>query len=240
MVLLYLLLSYVACIAIDGVRRVFERRRDPLPPRRMTNATLIAFAVMQLTFVAVLLVGFFTRAWTPATLGISDERPVIEQVLAGEIAFLAVIIAWGAAVFAAGKLGSARKHASRANLGIWPRGRAQKWAAGLLIMAMNPFTEELAMRGVLIHHWALDLGSPAWPIATGFVLNALLHLYQGWRLQLWHALYFVVAVTLLYSPWGLGAAIVAHVLGDVVPIVTLRRNLSLTRKRARKARANAA
>jgi membrane protease YdiL (CAAX protease family) len=86
------------------------------------------------------------------------------------------------------------------------------------------------MRGILIHQWGEMIGSPVLPVVIGFLLNAALHLYQGWRSQLWHAMFFGAAVYLLYSPWGLAAAMVAHVLGDVLPIVVLRRQLKLIRR----------
>jgi hypothetical protein len=92
----------------------------------------------------------------------------------------------------------------------------------------------------LIHQWALFFGSAAIPIVVGFVLNSLLHWYQGWRMQLWHAMYFAIAVGLLYSQWGLVAAITAHVFGDVMPFVGLRRNLLRARAERRAARATLA
>ncbi len=122
-------------------------------------------------------------------------------------------------------LGRMRLVAIRGNLRVWPRDRAGKQFAMLFIMVFNPFTEELVMRGILIHQWGLMLGSPAIPIAIGLLLNGALHWYQGWRMQLWHAMFFCIAVILLYSPWGLAAAITAHVFGDVMPFVRLRRQL---------------
>jgi hypothetical protein len=53
-------------------------------------------------------------------------------------------------------------------------------------------------------------------------------------------MYFAVAVWLLYSPWGLPAAMAAHVLGDVLPILLLRRNLKSAQKARRRALRKAA
>jgi hypothetical protein len=69
------------------------------------------------------------------------------------------------------------------------------------------------------------------------VLNSLLHWYQGWRMQLWHVLFFALAVSLLYSPWGILAAITAHVFGDLAPVISLRRQLLRVRAEQRRARA---
>jgi membrane protease YdiL (CAAX protease family) len=129
-----------------------------------------------------------------------------------------------------------RLAAARGNLSVWPRRRSHKIFAAVFIMGFNPFTEELVMRGILIHQWGLLLGSAVIPVIVGLVLNALLHGYQGWRMQPWHAMYFATSVALLYSPWGLIAAVTAHVLGDVLPFVHLRRNLQRARAAARTAR----
>ncbi len=83
-----------------------------------------------------------------------------------------------------------RLAAVRGNLRVWPRQRSLKIVATIFFVVFNPFTEELVMRGILIHQWGLLLGSPAVPIVVGLVLNSLLHWYQGWRMQLWHALFF--------------------------------------------------
>jgi hypothetical protein len=210
-------------------------RRQPVP-HRLSNASLRRFGTRQVLFVVVLCVGFLSHGLSAASLGIPARIRWYETILAGELGFLAVLLANLLLLVAARRLGPMRLAAARGNLRIWPRGRVAKWFAALFIMGFNPFVEELVMRGVLIHHWGMELGSPGLPIVVGFVLNGALHWYQGWRMQAWHAMYFTVAVWLLYSPWGLPAAIVAHVLGDVLPILLLKRNLRAAHAARRRAR----
>ena len=233
-VLLFFLLYNVA-LAV----RVCLRRRQPLP-NRLTNAQLRSFGGRQLLFTVVLFATFQSGAWTGASVGIPPQIRWPETILAGELGFLAVLIGNLLLLLALRRLGPMRLVAARGNLRIWPRGRVAKWFAALFIMVFNPFVEELVMRGILIHHWGLMLGSPLLPIAVGFLLNGALHWYQGWRMQTWHAMYFAVAVWLLYSPWGLPAAMAAHVLGDVLPILLLRRNLKSAHNARRRALRRAA
>jgi membrane protease YdiL (CAAX protease family) len=162
-------------------------------------------------------------------VGIPESGHVLEGILAGEVAFLVLVLVYGLALRAFGVFAVMRTAANRGNLRAWPRGRRDKWISTLCFMVLNPFNEELVMRGILIHQWGLLLGSPILPIALGFALNATMHGYQGARLQAWHALFFATAVYLLYSPWGLTAAITAHVLGDVFPFLYLRHNLRRAR-----------
>jgi hypothetical protein len=203
----------------------------------MTGEQVYTFGARQLMLVGVLAFGYANGAWTTESVGIRSPQLWMESILAGELAFLGLMVAHHLLLLATGQMLTMRLAAARGNLYAWPRRRSHKIVAGIFIMAFNPFTEELVMRGILIHQWGLLMGSAAIPIVVGFVLNSLLHWYQGWRMQLWHALYFGVAVGLLYSKWGLLAAITAHVFGDVVPFLVLRRNLLRARAAQRAARA---
>ncbi|HEX6397096.1 MAG TPA: CPBP family intramembrane glutamic endopeptidase [Steroidobacteraceae bacterium] len=175
-------------------------------------------------------------AWTPESVGWRRETPLIESFLAGEIAYLLVLLVNLLILRVAGRYRSMRLAAVRGNLRIVPRGKVARWLAAIFIMVFNPFTEEIVMRGILIHQWGLLLGSPVIPIAVGLLLNGALHWYQGWRMQMWHALFFCAVVTLLYSPWGLAGAITAHLFGDVFPLLFLRRQLRGAHKARRLAR----
>ena len=228
-------LAYVGMLAVTQALAHWKRARDPsVPrlPRRLTHRHLARFAGRQLLFVAVLAFAWSRGEWSLESVGIPRSIRWLETILAGEIGFLAVILANLLVLWLARALPAMRLVAARGNLRVWPRGRAAKIVAAVFIMGFNPFVEELVMRGVLIHQWGAMLGSPAIPIGVGFFLNAALHWYQGWRMQLWHAQFFAVAVLLLYSPWGLPAAMVAHVFGDVLPLMLLGRSL----KRAHAAR----
>lgn len=239
MSLVWFFLLYNLALVREVVVRHWRQARDPSTPampRRLSHGQLARFGARQLLFVVVLIVGFALGAWTPESVGIPERIHWPETVLAGEIGFLAALLGNLLLMAALRRVGTMRLVAVRGNLRIWPRGVAAKWVAALFIMVFNPFVEEIVMRGVLIHHWGAILGSPILPIVLGFLLNGALHWYQGWRMQAWHAMYFGIAVALLYSPWGLPAAIAAHVLGDVLPIVLLKRNLKAAHKARQRAR----
>lgn len=235
-------LAYSSALAAMICRRLWKRAHDPATPpapRRLTRAQLFEFGGRQLLFVAVLGLAWIYGGWTRDSVGIPADIRWADTILAGEIGFLAVLLVNLAALWLTRQLAPMRHVAARGNLRLWPRGRGAKWLAALFIMGFNPFVEELVMRGVLIHQWGVILGSPVVPIIVGFLLNALLHIYQGWRMQMWHGLFFTVAVTLLYSPWGLPAAMVAHVFGDVLPLMTLRNQLRYVRRKRQRERRQA-
>lgn len=227
MALVVFLLTYNCLLVAGYVQYRWTRRQPGAPPlpKRMTNAELASFGIRQLALAGLLTYTFFRGTWTFESVGIRQDTSWLESILVGEVAFFLLIGINLAILWMTRTVGRMRLAAIRGNLRAWPRGRVAKGFARLFIMGFNPFTEELVMRGILIHQWGLLLGSPAIPIAIGLVLNGALHWYQGWRMQLWHAMFFCIVVTLLYSPWGLAAAITAHVFGDVMPFLHLRRQL---------------
>lgn len=243
MALVVFFLAFNAILVASYLHLHWTRGRtpgSPVLPRRLSAAHLYSFGTRQLLLAAMLAFTFWRGDWTLASVGVSSKTHWLDSILAGEIGFLVLMLVYTLLVWLVRLMPLMRMAAVRGNLRLWPRKRAHKVLACLFIMVFNPFTEELVMRGILIHQWGLILGSAAIPIIVGFVLNALLHGYQGWRMQLWHALFFILAVYLLYSPWGLVAAITAHVFGDVMPFVGLRRNLLRARKEQRRARASRA
>ena len=237
LVVFFLIFNCLLIGAYFQYRLQHRKPGAPPLPKRLTGAQVHSFALRQVMLVLVFAFGYANGAWTPASVGIHHPELWLDSILAGEIAFLLLVLVHWLLLKMTGQMQVMRLAAARGNLFAWPRQRSHKIIAGIAIMVFNPFTEEMVMRGILIHQWAQLLGSALVPIAVGFVLNALLHWYQGWRLQLWHAMYFLIAVGLLYSKWGLIAAITAHVFGDVMPFVHLRRNLLRARAAQRAARA---
>jgi len=240
MALVILMLFFNCVLVARFLRARWQYTRDPVShplPRRLPGRAVIAFGLRQLMLVAVLAYSWHLGAWDAASVGVRHPELWLDSILAGEIGFLALIVAYTLLLRLAGRVRTMRVAALRGNLRVWPRRRSFKILAAILFVIFNPFTEELVMRGILIHQWSLLLGSPVIPIVVGLVLNSLLHWYQGWRMQPWHALYFALAVGLLYSPWGLIAAITAHVFGDLAPVISLRRQLRRARAERRQARA---
>jgi hypothetical protein len=236
-----LLVLVLAVIWRDGLAYWRHAQRPPTPaPRRPAPAQVWRIASLQVAAVIALFVLYLRGDWNSASVGFVATNSVLDvlyTILAGEIGFMAVVLSHLAAFALIGRLNVMRQLAARINLALWPRRPRERWVFAVAVMIVNPVTEELILRGVLVYQWGLLLGSPVVPILVAFVLNALLHAYQGWRMQVWHALFFCVAVTLLYSPWGLAAAITAHVFGDVMPFLHMRRNLQKVRAHARVQRA---
>ena len=91
-------LVYMSLLAWQATRRLWRRARDPAAtpaPRRLTNRQLISFGGRQLLFTAVLAIGWTQGAWTAASVGIPGRIDWLDTILAGEIGFLAVILAAG-------------------------------------------------------------------------------------------------------------------------------------------------
>jgi membrane protease YdiL (CAAX protease family) len=107
-------------------------------------------------------------------------------------------------------------------------------------MCVNPFTEELIFRGLLVHQFA-RVGAPLWlAVLVGALVNVANHWYQGRALVRSHLAFYAWSVVLLYSPVGMLGAMGFHFLADIWPSLYQRQMLEEYRaqRRARLASAN--
>ena len=119
--------------------------------------------------------------------------------------------------------------AARRGARMLPREPAGR-AAFCTYVLVNNVSEELLSRGVFVHLVALTTGSLWVGLVSGLALNALVHAYQGLAVVPFHVLHFALAVLLLYSPWGLAAAMACHFALNL-PVLRTRRLLYHVRAR---------
>jgi|SRR5215831_616894 len=153
MSLVALLLAYNCLLVANFVRsRLHYARPGARPrPRRLTRTELVILGIRQVALTLLLWISFEHGSWTLHSVGIRLDRWWGEIIVAGEIGYLAVVLANLAILGLAGKLKTMQLPAVRGNLRAWPRGRVAQGFAALFIMVFNPFVEELVMRGILIH-----------------------------------------------------------------------------------------
>lgn len=120
---------------------------------------------------------------------------------------------------------------------IWPREGIQKPLAVIAVCLLNPFTEEVIYRGVLIYYLGEKSGSIIAAVVIGLTLSLLAHAYQGVWLLPFQLLFHGTAIALLYSPLGIFGCFGLHFAGDLVPVVLLRKSMLEWRERKRSARA---
>lgn len=215
------------------------RKRTPssepvLSPRRMPLSRARIYLIWQIELVVVFALFFLTGRWTLASVGLAKEVEPPLAFLIGAIAYCGIVLVYTALVSAAGMTARQARSALRVNASLWPRTPGARVVAGLAIIGLNPVTEELLMRGILVHQFTGVLGSPVVPILAGLVLNALLHSYQGSKQVIWHAIFYGCSVALLFSPLGLAGCVGFHFLGDALPILSLPQQ-ALRCRRARAA-----
>lgn len=221
-VLLCMLLVLVQITSALWSARKSRRSSEPvLLPRRMPISRARIFLIWQIELVVVFALFFHTGRWTPASVGLAKAVEPFLAFLIGAIAYCAIVLVYTALVSAAGMTARQARSALRVNASLWPRTPGARLVAGLAIIGLNPVTEELLMRGILVHQFSRVLGSPAVPILVGLVLNALLHAYQGPKQVIWHATFYGCSIALLFSPLGLTGCIGFHFLGDALPILSL-------------------
>lgn len=175
----------------------------------------------------------YPEQWTWPTVGLKTVVPIIVSAGAGVVVYGLLIAILTAAVRCSGTEGKFLDNSLRTMAAICPRGAGQKVMAWIAFCLLNPVTEELLFRGVLVYQTSLAIGSAWLPIALGLAVNIGNHWYQGWRPLLLHVPFYFIAVALLFSPLGLAGAIGFHFAGDIVPMSLTRRQLRQFRARHR-------
>lgn len=92
-----------------------------------------------------------------------------------------------------------------------PRGKLAQMMSYFDTIVFHPVYEEIIFRGFFVYYVGHLLSSPLAGAGIGLVLCVWLHLYQGGKRILPVAFFFLSTVLLLYSSFGLLAAIAFHV-----------------------------
>lgn len=188
----------------------------PRPPAGMARQVLGS----QLALLVVLVLGFWLDGWTLAALGVRMVVPVWAALAGGFAVYLGFAALFSLGAYAVGMLARLEDAAFRALRTVWPRDPAEKRLMLIPVCLLNPITEEVVFRGVLVYALGTLVGSHALTVGVGLVLTLLAHTYQGSQALVSHVFFYAVVIGLLFSPLGLLGAIGFHFAGDIVPVAT--------------------
>jgi membrane protease YdiL (CAAX protease family) len=208
-----------------------DRRHSRAPLRRPTTAIGTVFFRNQVILLLVLFVFLRNDSWTWQSVGFKQEMPWMVAFAMGVTAYVALISLLTVLVRLQGTFEEQADHTLVNMAHIWPRQPAQKMAMILAACLINPVTEELIYRGILVHQLSIAVSNYELPILVGLLVSLGNHAYQGRRSVLLHATFYFVAVGLLFSPAGLMGAIGMHYAGDFVPFASISRGLKSYRAR---------
>ena len=150
--------------------------------------------------------------WTASDLGILSfiDAPIgFALGLAGSVPFFTFL-----AVLPRGRRATqiASRRADLAVLGQFlPRGRCWRILHLFDLVVFGSILEELVYRGFFVYLLGGLIGNVVVALSIGLALCLCLHLYQGVHRLGRHVAFYVIVVTLLYSPLGLGGAIGFHI-----------------------------
>jgi membrane protease YdiL (CAAX protease family) len=119
---------------------------------------------------------------------------------------------------------------------LMPRQKLQKILFMIAVCILNPITEELIFRGVLVHQLSLYTNNYYLAIFLGLFVSVGNHIYQGRLHIITHIVFYIFTVTLLYSDVGLIGSIGFHLAGDIYPFMRLKYEANNYKKRRREER----
>jgi membrane protease YdiL (CAAX protease family) len=228
------MLLWIGGIYSRRIRRLTPRNRErDRPSLRRPPAKTGSRCLRYQLVVALALCILYPESWTFSTVGVVGDFPVADFFV-GVFAY-GVLILLLHLIFRMGGVHDSQADNSMINMAtLWPREPRQKVAMWIGVCLLNPITEELMFRGILIYQLSEAIGNTELPLLLGFCVTLANHAYQGPRSVFLHALYYVFAVGLLFSPMGLMGAIGMHFAGDIVPVSMMKRNLKSYRERHRR------
>ncbi len=204
-----------------------------VPLRRSPRGRGLSFLAYHLVLVLVLLFYFDEQSWTAESIGLHFDS-IYVSVVGGALAYMGLVMILLLIYRACGNLSAQADNSMVTMAWIWPRDPRQRVAMTIAISLLNPVTEEVLFRGILVHQLSLAMGSYEVPLILGLLVSLGNHIYQGPRAILTHSLWYILVVGLMFSEAGLLGAIVMHYYGDFGPVFGLRRNLKRYRERHRR------
>lgn len=190
-----------------------------------------AYLFWQLALVYLVILRCPRTSWTYESVGFASEWPPLLAAGVGVFVYFAFAGILTFIFSDPSTLAPIADNNLRVMAGLWPRARRQKFFAVVAICALNPLTEELIFRGILVHQFALATGSLAMPLTVSLAATLGNHAYQGFLAWTTHVPFYLCVVGLLYSPAGLWGAVGFHLAGDILPVRGLKNSMRQYRKR---------
>lgn len=169
------------------------------------------------SFVACLLVTTYGRVWTWAEIGFLTTAPWSWTIPVGLLFYRFASLAGGAITnwFTPAEESAVQIFRSVSIGCFLPRGRTAQMLQLVNQAILGPIHEEIVYRGFFVFFLGQLTGYPTLSIAFGLILCVTVHLYQGYWAIPSHALFFAIAVAIMYSPAGLLTVIVMHVANNL-------------------------
>jgi membrane protease YdiL (CAAX protease family) len=197
------------------------RSRRPLrrPARGFGRSVLVA----QIAYACLLWFLYDDmESWNAASVGLESKWGWPTAMLVGIFCYAIFFVSLIVGLRLSGSYGRIADENTRILVSLWPRNRFQKCMAAIAIWLINPVTEELLFRGIMVYQLALVGGSTAFAIGVGFLIHVANHTYQGLLPLTTHVPFYAIVVGLLFSPTGLWGAIGFHLAGDIIPFLLIR------------------
>lgn len=218
------LCGLVVSLHAYGSSRVFIARRSGTASGRQPRLPDLGrqHFVSQLALFLMIIGLLIYGSPDPEILGIVPATSPVVAFAAGSAAYIALLVTLEVVSALFGVRERLHDVAFEALRFVWPRERAGKPLAVVAVCVLNPVTEEVIYRGVMIGMLGSVIDDFAVAAALGLFVSLVAHIYQGALAIAAQFCFHVCAIALFFSPFGLVACIGFHFAGDVVPVVTMR------------------
>jgi membrane protease YdiL (CAAX protease family) len=179
--------------------------------------------VMQVLLVGIIGGIWLVEDWSPSDVGVTTIRSPIVSWLVGVWCYVPFLVVYSWVIRLCRLEQRLTEDAFEWIRVRWPRDRIQKRLLLFSACVLNPITEEVLFRGILVYNLGHVLGDVRIAMAIGLTFSLLVHLYQGWLAMPGQLLFHAMAILLLFSPFGLIGCIGFHFAGDLWPMWSTQR-----------------
>lgn len=213
-----------------------QSREKSLKVERPKPSSSYSILIVQITLIIFFSISY-NAGWNFTSVGLKIEIAPIISLIVGNICYILFLFALTKILSILKFLEATEDDTYQVMVRLIPRQKLPKILFLISVCIFNPITEELMFRGILVHQLGLFLNNNWFSIVLGLLVNLGNHIYQG-KLQITtHIIFYLFAVALLYSPFGLIGAIGFHFSGDILPFLLLKQNAINYRNRRRNKRA---
>lgn len=209
-------------LAIGANQRPHRRRE------RMTFAQSFWGLLNQFTLLGVLAWAYQADLWRPLDFNLRFTM-VLPALLVGGLTYAAFAAYGKHLVWPSQDMKAWISDSLQAQRALWPLSRVGKFFR-VATLTINPVTEEMIMRGVFVRAMGLATHSTAVGVAFGLVLCVITHAYQGRAYIAYHITFFALTTMLMFSDFGLLAAITAHLGADLSPALRAKDSIRSIRQ----------
>ncbi|MFW9264702.1 CPBP family intramembrane glutamic endopeptidase [Nostoc sp. CALU 546] len=227
-----LFLSMMYLYSSIAQRKLIKKQRKVERPKSSFGFYILWNQISLISFFSIT----YILGWDAPSVGLKFEILPVFSLITGLICYYIFVLVVNKILNLLRVSQIVENDAYLVSVRLIPRQKLQRILFLIAVCILNPITEELIFRGVLVHQLGIYINNYYLAIILGLFVTVGNHIYQGRLHIITHIIFYIFTVTLLYSDVGLVGSIGFHLAGDIYPFMRLKYEANNYKKRRREKR----